>query len=307
MHAPSWSLALAVLLVATPALAGAPPGLTVETHTAPEAGFLVSSHVVVVGNEVLLVDSQMLREQAEQLIALARKHEGKKVKAVFVTNAHPENYLGLQYLKDAFPDAQLLAPPEVAQDIRDEGERTLKYYRETYSAGAMAPRLAEAVPEVKPHTARTLRVDGVDLEVLSFSQREGKGLYALYHRASGTLLAGDLLYSQAHLSLVDQPPRPWIATLEKLQALKLTRVYPGHGPPAGPELVQHNLEYLRHFQDVITTTYSAGGVVQRVRMKYPDLGGMPALQMSAARFYPPVGPPDAASAPASTPDAAKAR
>jgi hypothetical protein len=45
-------------------------------------------------------------------------------------------------------------------------------------------------------------------------------------------------------------------------------------------------------------------VVQRMRMKYPDLQGMPALQLSAVRLYPPVAPGvDAGTPPGAAEDA----
>ena len=98
MHVSSRSLALAgtlaALAAALPARAAPQPSaLTLETHTAPEAAFLVSSHVVASGDDVLLVDSQMLRDQAEAFIELARRQKGQ-VRTVFVTHAHPEGQAG---------------------------------------------------------------------------------------------------------------------------------------------------------------------------------------------------------------------
>jgi glyoxylase-like metal-dependent hydrolase (beta-lactamase superfamily II) len=66
---------------------------------------------------------------------------------------------------------------------------------------------------------------------------------------SGTLWSGDLLFRE-RIPVVDGSVRGWLAAIDQLAAMKVSRVVPGHGPPT-QDLAQALASERRYLQALV--------------------------------------------------------
>ena len=79
------------------------------------------------------------------------KNSKRTLKVIFITHAHPDHFLGLDVLADAFPDAEITA---VAEAIKENGP-TLCGRMRTILKGAYNLQVKCEIP---PLTMVTIRV-----------------------------------------------------------------------------------------------------------------------------------------------------
>ena len=103
-------LLVALLLAAATTAAQAETKLTATVYTASPNGFLVNSTLVAGDKEAILVDAQFDLADAHRLVAMILESK-KTLTAVYVTHFHPDHYFGLVAIKQAFPNAKLVALP----------------------------------------------------------------------------------------------------------------------------------------------------------------------------------------------------
>ncbi|GAC1313996.1 MAG: MBL fold metallo-hydrolase [Chloroflexota bacterium] len=105
---------------------------------------------------------------------------------------------------------------------------------------------------------------------------------------TASLFTGDLIAGTGTVVVDDEPGalRDYLASLEKLQALSINTIYPGHGPRVDDppakinEYLAHRRQRLRQVVDALTATPGAH-VDDLVSAIYPDL--TPVLVTAAAR------------------------
>jgi glyoxylase-like metal-dependent hydrolase (beta-lactamase superfamily II) len=279
------ALLASLALVAWAGRVEAAKDFTIQSHTASENAFLVSSHIIESNGEVALVDAQMFNDEADKLIEKAKKVKGT-VKTIFITHAHPDHFFGLQRLKAAFPEARLVAMPATAEAVAAAGPGMLKFYREGFMNGALAPNLPTEIPALEKLEGTTLKVGNAEFEVLNFPAAEVKDAHALWHKGTGSLLAGDLVYNNVHLWLADQEPQGWIAALDQLQKLPVKKIYPGHGEPGAKDLLKKNLEYLTFFQKTRQGAKSGEELNTSVKGKFKKYRAPGIVDFASNKYFP---------------------
>lgn len=243
----SWPLALAALL-AVAVLGGCekkpePRPLTIESYTAGEQGGYASAHLLMGETEAMLVDAAMTRADAEAILEMVRR-SGKTLKYIFLTHAHPDHVLGGEVVHLAFRDARVIASPAVASHLSRTGHIMLN---------AMKKRYGDDIPDSfivpRAHDEPTIELEGRTLQVLRMGSGESRSAAALYIPDNQALVTGDAIYHQVHLWLVDLLFEQWRLNIASLRdAGPVKAVYPGHGEPGGPEMLDENLTYLNTFE-----------------------------------------------------------
>lgn len=79
--------------------------------------FPVTSSLIEGPNEVLLVDAQIEKNNAEQLVKMIRD-TGKKLTTVYISHKDPDFYFGLSTIREAFPDVKIVATPATVEEIK---------------------------------------------------------------------------------------------------------------------------------------------------------------------------------------------
>ncbi len=239
-------LALLLPAVASPLFA-AP--LQLDVYNPQEnAIFPVSSTLVSGPTEAILFDAQFSTEDGEKLVEMI-KSRGKTLKAIVITSGDPDFYFGLQPIVKAFPDAKVLATPQVVEHIRATKEAKLQYWGPQMKEGAPT---ALTVPQATTETR--FRIDGETLELRHPSD------YAAYVwvPANRTILGGTGVASGIHVWTADtQTPAQrasWRHVLTEMDSLKPAQVIPGHylgERPEGDRAIRFTQDYLQSFEQAL--------------------------------------------------------
>jgi glyoxylase-like metal-dependent hydrolase (beta-lactamase superfamily II) len=263
------------------------PALTVERFAASEPGAWSNAYVLAGGSDAILFDAVMLRSDAEKLADLIVR-SGKTLKTIFISHAHPDHFMALETLVDRFPNARVLATPDVVADVKTDGQWMLPLLQS--KLGPAGPTRV-VVPE--PFTGDTLEIDGIRIEIREFGQGECKHLTTLYVPELRAFFAADLLYNRAHLYLQEKHLEDWLTRLDELEAFARDRVsiiYPGHGSPGGLELIDGTRAYLRTFAEALKLG-DAKAVEAELLAAYPDHHVKQFLTVfTLPAYFPPASP-----------------
>ena len=169
----------------------------------------------------------------------------------------------------------------------------------------------------------------VEVELLPLGPAAAESSMAVFVPKTGELITGDVVAGKEHLDLTWGRSVVWQDRIAELKALEPKMIYPGHGAPGGPELLDETLTYLKTFHDIVAAQGQAGRAGEdfarrRQRHQAADAGaaipklGRPelldrsipaeyAVQLAALAPAPPAdgaAPPGLGTAPAGTPSTA---
>jgi len=224
--------------------------VSIQSFTSSEPGAWSNSYLVSGPSDAILFDVFMLRSDAAQLADSIAK-SGKTLKAVMVSHAHPDHFMGLDVITERFPKAIVVSTQNVVADIRTDG--TWMFSMLQSKLGPEAPKRL-VIPEALSEPALT--IEGTKLEVFEFGECESKHIAAVYLPGSKALLSADLVYNHAHLYLQERHLESWLARLDELETFarnRVTTIYPGHGKAAGLELIEQTRAYLHDFAEAVKT------------------------------------------------------
>jgi glyoxylase-like metal-dependent hydrolase (beta-lactamase superfamily II) len=240
--------------------------LSIQRFASSEAGAWSNSYLVSSGSEAVLFDVSMLHSDAAKLAEMVTT-SGKTLKAVMISHAHPDHFMGLDVIKGRFPNARIVSTANVVADIEADGPWMCSMLQG--KLGTEGPTQL-VVPDVLQEPA--LHIESTKLDVVEFGECESKHIAAVYIPASKALLSADLVYNHAHLYLQERHLESWLARLDELETFAKDRVatiYPGHGEAAGLELIAQSRSYLHDFADAIKSS-NAKTAEQYMLNKYPD-------------------------------------
>ena len=277
------ALAVALAITAFPALAasnGQP--LTLDTYNPGEKAIFAVSSVLVEGRtQAILIDAQFSATDAR---ALAKRIEasGKTLTTIYISHGDPDYYFGLDVLHRAFPAARVLATPQTIAHIRATGDQKLKVWGP--KLGADAPKTI-VVPE--PVGGDTLSVDGQPLRIVGLDGPQPDRTF-VWIPSLRAVVGGIPVVGGEHVWMADtqtaESHRDWLATLDRIRDLKPAKVVPGHYAPGTPldlRTVAFTGDYIRAFDEETAKASTASDLVEAMKKRYPHLGGVDSLVLSA--------------------------
>lgn len=287
---------LAALLLAACATAPrhrAPPTLRVQAHASSEGNGSVNSYLITGREKAVLVDAQLVRSETDEVIAMVNA-SGKQLETIFITHAHPDHFMGLAQLAEAFPSARIVARPQVVEALPAAFER-FRPLLERFFPGDVAD--AYVLPEVlvEPH----LSLEGVALEVLDFHEGESEYTSALVIPSLRAVVCSDMAYNHVH---------PWLNELRfdgvkahasALQALPdVDTLYPGHGAPMTKAQLPAYVAYVDEFLAVAAGAPDAKAIIDAMSAAHADYATLAGLRFSAGAYVEARDEAKAAAAPA---------
>ena len=94
------------------------PKFTLTVHTGKGAsGYDVNSTMISGEKDMLLIDPQFTLSEAHKLAAEILESK-KNLATIYITHPHPDHLFGLAVLKQAFPNAKILALPATINGAR---------------------------------------------------------------------------------------------------------------------------------------------------------------------------------------------
>ncbi len=240
--------------------------LRIQTYEGSEQkSFAANSHLITGANDALLVDTQYARSDARNAADMVRA-SGRRLRSVFVTHSHPDHHLGLEVIAAEFPEARVLATPAVVDSIKRRAPEYRARWKPIYGND-----LADDIVVPEP-VSDGLELEGETIQVIEIGPGEAEVSSAMYVPSLKALLPADAIYNGIHVWLVEGRPREQLAAIARLRAVgEVERIYPGHGPAAGPELFETNERYIRDFLEATAPPATKDEALARMQERYGGL------------------------------------
>lgn len=234
--------------------------------------FPVTSALISGPTEVALIDAQFQQNDAQALVAQI-KASGEKLTTVYISHSDPDFYFGLDVIKAAFPDVSIVATPATVKAIEATKEGKLAYW---------GPMMKENAPKVivVPQVLNEdyFSIDGERVEIKGLKGPNPSETYLwvpdLKTVVGGVLVYGDNMHPWLADSATQTARQHWQAALRNIEALKPTRVVPGHFLPGASQnlkSVRFTAGYLAKVETLLPTTKDADALVKALVKAYPNL------------------------------------
>jgi len=263
------------------------PGAQAELHlkviTSSAEGFSVNSTLVYGERDAILIDTQFLLSEAHREVA-AILESRKNLIAVYVTHPHPDHYFGLAVIKQAFPNARLVALPATVAGIKAGWEARAKFWASEY--GDNLPATGPILPDELQ--APLLTLEGEPLQIFGGVVGDAPNNSYVWIPSLKAIVAGDTVFSGTHFT----PPKVhygWFRTLDEMAALQPEIVVPGHqiaGAASDASTLAFMKKYMEDYDKALASSKSAGEFRSKVKEAYPDLGLERLLVSSSEAAFP---------------------
>ncbi|WP_242365397.1 MBL fold metallo-hydrolase [Yersinia enterocolitica] len=263
-------------------IAHAAEQLKMEVYNPGEKSiFPVSSEIISGKTEVALIDAQFQRNDAEALVKKI-KQSGKKLTTIYISQADPDFYFGLDVITKVFPQAKVIATPQTIEEIKATKEGKMAYW---------GPILKENAPTqfIVPQElqGKSFTVDGQEISVEGLDGPSPEKTF-VWIPSLKAVVGGVAVSGNIHLWVADtQTPESrqnWLTTLEKIKALKPVTVVPGHyldNAPQTLESVTFTQNYLTTLNAEIPKSKDSAELITAMKKHYPDLKDESSLELSA--------------------------
>jgi glyoxylase-like metal-dependent hydrolase (beta-lactamase superfamily II) len=207
-------------------------------------GFMNNPAFVVTAQGVVVIDPGSSVQAGRMVLKQIRKVTDKPVTHVLDTHVHGDHWLGNQAMVEAFPEAQLIAHPQMIKDAQEfAAERWLKVMAEStngFTAGTQA-----VIPKVSTEHASSLEVGGIQFRIYAPEAAHSGTDIMIEVVQDKVLFLGDNVTYQRIPRLNDATFRGNINACDVALQVKADLFVPGHGPVGGREVVEAYGNYLR--------------------------------------------------------------
>jgi glyoxylase-like metal-dependent hydrolase (beta-lactamase superfamily II) len=255
--------------------------LTLQVYNADVVSFHVNAVLVAGQNEAVLLDTGFTRADALRIAAMVLDSK-KTLTTIYISQADPDFYFGIEVLKQFFPQARVLATAPTLKKIQATLANKLQVWGPRM--GANAPK---DVPLPEVLSGNTLTLEGQALEIRGLDD-------ALPHRSyvwipSIRAIAGGVnVFAGLHLWTADTQSAAeraaWAGKLSKMAALNPAMVVPGHSLPGQKQdasQIAYSQAYLARFESDLGKAADSTALITAMKKAYPEAGLGIALDIGA--------------------------
>ena len=273
-----------LLLIAMPfAFAGSQPGVSIKVVTSKDDQFWTNSVIVEAAHEVMLVDAQLTRTNAERVLQEI-KETHKPLSLIYITHEHADHFHGLEVFKEAYPSVRIIAATAVLRRILKVYQEKIDKWKQLLGSDA-----ATHVVPIDPFDDSTITFDGSHIEVLKHIRGDTDENTMLWIPEQRILIGGDVVFNDMHVYTAEtdtQARRKWLNSLKTVRALQPSVVIPGHSK-AGALLdastaVAFTETYLLAFEEELTKAKDPNDLVKAMKRRFPSADLFLAIERGAA-------------------------
>jgi cyclase len=229
--------------------------------------------VGVIGRGAVLIIDPLIAPAHARLIqeALARETDAP-VRLVAFTHHHTDHSLGGSVF--AGEGAEVVAHRACRERMAEEHPGLIASRQEVEATRALFADAVPALPTITFDEGLSLHVGGVEVEVWHSGWGHTPGDAFLYLPEERVAVCGDLVSAGYHFNYEDADLAGAREGLRALAALDADTFIPGHGPPAGVEILDAQAAY-HDAVEALVGTAGAGALTdeaigEAVRVRFPD-------------------------------------
>lgn len=273
--------AMTLGVVSTDAAAQSAPPLTLQVYNADGASFHVNAVLVSGKTDAVLLDTGFTRADALRIVAMVLDSK-KTLKTVYISQANPDYYFGIEVLKQYFPDAKVVTTAPTLKKIQATLANKLQVWGPRM--GVNAPKNVP-LPEVLTGNTITLEDQVLEIRGLDDSQPHRSFVWI---PSIKTIAGGVNVYAGLHLWTADaqsvQERADWSKKLGTMAALNPVTVIPGHSLPGQKQDVSQiawSQAYLARYEQELPKAANSGALIEAMKKAYPEAGLGVALEIGA--------------------------
>jgi glyoxylase-like metal-dependent hydrolase (beta-lactamase superfamily II) len=261
---------LSFTLVVPPLLAQTPPApivkveglrqISAHVHIIPDNSVpLVPNVGYVIGDRaVLVIDTGLGPPNGKAVYEVAKKLAGDKQLYLVSTHIHPEHDLGAQ----SFPaSTKFIRSTDEIKDIAESGLTLAGIFAKRSEIHAELLKGAEfRKADITFEKDFDLDLGGVSAKLTAMGPNHTVGDTIIWIEADRVLFSGDIaMRAQPAFASIHSSRRQWLASLDKLEALKPAIIVPSHGPTGdGTVFINGYRSYLVEVRDRTEAEKRAG-------------------------------------------------
>lgn len=260
---------------------------------------ICNSGIIDLGEKVLIFDTFLTIEAANDLQKAAEFYTGKKVTYVINSHAHNDHIRGnqvfhqnsiiistknirdkiekeepgqIQYEKEHTPDhlsgIKTSLSDEVDEKKREEMQMWIGYYEGMIQSHS---ELKTILPELTFEDNLTIHGSDRSAELRVYSNAHTTEDIVLFLPEDKILFAGDLVFNKMHPYIPDGNPEKWKAALEDLLAKDIENVVPGHGEVGKIDIIQTMIDYINFTDKLANELHEKGTPIEEFNFEnIPD-------------------------------------
>ena len=276
-------ISLSFLIACPVAFAGNQRGVSIKVFTSQDDQFWTNSVVIEGVHEVMLVDAQLTKTNAERVLHEIRK-TNKPLSLIYITHEHADHFLGLEVFREAYPRVRIIATSAVVARIHNVYQEKLDKWRQLLGSGA-----ATNVVPVEPFDGDTIPFESSHIEVLKHIQGDTNENTMLWIPGQRILVGGDVVFNNMHVYTAEtdsQARRKWLDSLNTIRELKPSIVIPGHSKAGAPvdarTAVDFTKTYLLAFEEELSKATNPDSLVRAMKERFPSADLFLAIERGAA-------------------------
>ena len=281
------------------ALTGFAKGLQLKVYNpGAKAIFPVTSTIVYGKKDAALVNAQFQKQYAEEVVKEIKGLK-KNLKYVFVSYNDPDYYFGLDVIRKAFPDVQILSTAQTAYLIEASKDSKLGVWKNQLGADApdtlFVPQPVDSLPAI----------EGNDLQI-KYNKDDSAHPF-VWIPSLRTVVGASSVAQEGHPWMADTQGdkgiERWQNVISTIKQLNPTTVIPSHfiiSSNYQPAILDTISKYLADYRQAAAKSHNADELISAMEKLYPQMPGKDNLVFGAKVFkgeqewkifnpYPPIG------------------
>ena len=272
-----------LLLISCPtAFAAGRQAFSIKVFTSLDDQFWVNSVIIEGADEVMLVDAQLTRTNAERVLEEIRKTK-KPLSIIYITHEHADHFLGLEVFREAYPRVRIIANSAVADRINRVYQDKIDKWKTILGLGATSHVVA-----IEKFDGTFIEFESSEIEVLKNIQGDTDENTMLWIPGQRILIAGDVVVNDMHVYTAETDSKArekWLNSLQTIRELKPSVVIPGHSKVGAPLDASTALDftenYLLVFEEALKKAKDADSLIDAMRERFPSADFLLALVRGA--------------------------
>src|ERR1700720_3586239 len=134
-------ISLLFLISCPSAFAAGQQGFSIKVFTSADDQFWVNSVIIEGEHEVMLVDAQLTKTNAEKVLQEIKETK-RPLSIIYITHAHADHFLGLEVFKEAYPGVRIIATSAVVDRIDMVYQEKIDKWKKILGSGATSHAVA---------------------------------------------------------------------------------------------------------------------------------------------------------------------
>jgi glyoxylase-like metal-dependent hydrolase (beta-lactamase superfamily II) len=264
------------------AVEGGQHGFSIKVFTSPDDQFWVNSVIIEGEHEVMLVDAQLIKTNAEKVLEEIKKTK-KPLSIIYITHEHADHFLGLEVFKEAYPGVRIIANSGVTDRINKVYQEKIDKWKTILGPGA-----SSHVVVIEKFDGNFIEFEGSKIEVLKNIQGDTDENTMLWIPGQRILIAGDVLFNDMHVYTAETDSKArgkWLNSLQRIRELKPSVVIPGHSKVGAPLDASTALDftenYLMIFEEELKKAKDPDRFINTMKQRFPSADLLLAIDRGA--------------------------